>query len=730
MSFGFSTGDFLAVLRIVNEVRKRFVHAPEQFHAISADTKSLSNVLRDIDDIDPTDTLSDDQKRRLSEISGDCLALLKEILVKLDHYQVIGDKQVGASVSRVWKRLKWDHSEITAFQERIQEQISAFTLFLAALNLNVGIATREIAYQTKETVGHIRQYQLEQQRNEILNWLSNINYASKHTDNLSRREEGTGDWLLKTGEFQGWIDGDQQTLLCKGIPGAGKTVLASIIIDHLLQRVKTQKDNGVAYIYCNFRQQHEQSTVDLIASLLKQLASSSAAIQRIYNLYLQHKKTQTRPRLYEISELLFATVGEYSKTYFVIDAVDECILPDSSRFLFEMFSLQKKRNVNILATSRKLPEILSKFEGRPALEIRAHEDDVKRYLRGRLQAPPSSALKDSDIQDEVVEAIETSVEGIELQHALAVELGQTDLDVDNVVAIDDIISVCSGIVTVDERSGIVRLVHYTAQKFFKRSVQVWFPDAEYQITLICLTYLNFDSFGAGACGTSEEYDRRLYQYPFHVYAAKYWSSYAQSVTLSRIEDPTLRFIDSPAKLDACAQSLLTRKIPETGQSLVHAAINSGNIPVIELLVRSGGSLDSKTSAGETPLMRAVSQPAATLTEALLKLGADPNHRNAKGETALSLASKRGNPLVVKTLLLYGADVEVKNTSGYTALFLAAAAGSCDCVELLASNGGDGNTTDRFGRTPLHAAATAGHIAVAKSLLALSGLQLNAQDIFG
>ncbi len=35
MSFGFSVGDFIAVLQLANKVRKAFVGAPEQFRDVS-----------------------------------------------------------------------------------------------------------------------------------------------------------------------------------------------------------------------------------------------------------------------------------------------------------------------------------------------------------------------------------------------------------------------------------------------------------------------------------------------------------------------------------------------------------------------------------------------------------------------------------------------------------------------------------------------------------------------
>jgi hypothetical protein len=53
---------------------------------------------------------------------------------------------------------------------------------------------------------------------------------------------------------------------------------------------------------------------------------------------------------------------------------------------------------------------------------------------------------------------------LELQHALAVEVGKTKLNKHNLPEIEDMVSVCAGLVTVDEESDIIRLVHYTTQE--------------------------------------------------------------------------------------------------------------------------------------------------------------------------------------------------------------------------------------------------------------------------
>ena len=78
----------------------------------------------------------------------------------------------------------------------------------------------------------------------------------------------------------------------------------------------------------------------------------------------------------------------------------------------------------------------------------------------------------------------------ELQHALAVEEGESEFDEDNLSQIEDLVSVCAGLVTVDE-TGIIRLIHYTTQEYFQRTYKSWFPDVEAKITTICITYLSF-----------------------------------------------------------------------------------------------------------------------------------------------------------------------------------------------------------------------------------------------
>jgi hypothetical protein len=119
----------------------------------------------------------------------------------------------------------------------------------------------------------------------------------------------------------------------------------------------------------------------------------------------------------------------------------------------------------------------------------------------------------------------------ELCHALAIELGDASQNTDNVYDIEDVISVCAGLVIIEEASNVVRLVHYTTQEYFERSCLDWNPSAKEDIASICLTYLSFDEFKVGHCVNHEEFMKRLNNNVFLDYARKHWVEHVRPVEM-------------------------------------------------------------------------------------------------------------------------------------------------------------------------------------------------------
>jgi len=319
----------------------------------------------------------------LEDIDKDYWNVLDELQRILDQTTDFGFESGSDNRTRrrVWKKLELKAEDIN----ELRSHISTNNKFLNAFNENL-----------------------------ILDWLTPIDYAAQQRDFFNRRQAGTGQWLLGSEEFQSWLNTGKQTLFCPGIPGSGKSIIASMVVDSLCTKYQKDPSIGIAYIYCNFRRQ-DQKLDDLLASLLKQLAKSQPSLPGIVkDLYDRHKVKRTRLSLEEISRCLQAVTALYSRVFIVLDALDECQVSHGCRpkFLSEIFNLQNKLATNLFATSRRIPEIVERFNKSISLEIRASDQDVQRYLDSHMSQLPLYVLRDPGLQHEIRTQIIKAVDGM------------------------------------------------------------------------------------------------------------------------------------------------------------------------------------------------------------------------------------------------------------------------------------------------------------------------------
>ena len=256
------------------------------------------------------------------------------------------------------------------------------------------------------------------QRNEdqkIHEWLTPVDYGPQQSDLLERRQEGTGQWLLKSAKYQTWLNANKQTLFCPGIPGAGKTILTSIVVDHLTSQYSRDPKIGIAYVYCNFQRKYDQKINDLLASLLKQLVQSQPLLPKsVKELYDRHSAKKTLPSLGDITKTLHSVVSMYSRVFIIVDALDECQAADGcrARLLSELFALQKSHEMNIFTTSRFLPDIVNQFKDSESLKICASRQDVERYLEGHMDQMLSFVQENRQLQTDIKTGISEAVDGM------------------------------------------------------------------------------------------------------------------------------------------------------------------------------------------------------------------------------------------------------------------------------------------------------------------------------
>ncbi|KAJ7771954.1 hypothetical protein DFH07DRAFT_953246 [Mycena maculata] len=229
-----------------------------------------------------------------------------------------------------------------------------------------------------------RNYHDKAKREKILDWISGLNFLERQADifkalqergNGSSRIEPSMSGNLILGNFCGVVECMRPTLYLilssdsKGpAAGAGKTVLASLVVDHLQARV--QNDNsGVMCIFLNHKETGTQTLPNLIGSLWKQLILGKPIPSTMHDLYEKHRERHTRPSEDELVAVLHTAVAEYSRAYVIVDAADE--YPEDRRHLLLEYLAKMGPTVNVLITSRKLhdPTLISNLTFRTSMQI-------------------------------------------------------------------------------------------------------------------------------------------------------------------------------------------------------------------------------------------------------------------------------------------------------------------------------------------------------------------------
>ncbi|KAE8361128.1 hypothetical protein BDV27DRAFT_148101 [Aspergillus caelatus] len=487
-------------------------------------------------------------------------------------------------------------------------------------------------------------------RQKVLEWLSPFDYENRQGDAFSQHQKGTGTWFIESETFQKWVQDPKQTLLCQGIPRAGKTIMASIVVHHLHEVFRDKREVDIS----------DQTIESIFTNLLKQLAQQQSQLPECVT------------EAYERFRLLMM-LGTVIAIYRKIHASNGTC----------------RRPISFFATSKPIADIASMFRRNHGvfLEMRAADDDVRSYVESQLDMLRPFVSEDPNMRLNVRETIVEAVDDMfllskfhlessnlamrtlgwiicserplttsELQHALAVQQGAKALDEDAIPEVDMLLE-----------SGVFRLVHFTTQQYFQRKWNVWFPNAHSDIATVCLTYLSLDTFRDNTSDSEEGLLEREVKRPLFEYAAKSWIHHARLHTL---ENPLpLQLLTDPSCLSS-ADSYITPQClcddvcfsPPNNLSGLHLAAYLGFTNSAKQLIQVGIQCDVLNGSDRTPLAWAAEQPNTDVARLLLDNGANPNHTDDHQATPLLWAAGLGNQALVKLLLERGARPDIKDNA--------------------------------------------------------------------
>ncbi|GKT46777.1 ankyrin-2 [Colletotrichum spaethianum] len=259
----------------------------------------------------------------------------------------------------------------------------------------------------------------------LRSWLKPTSYdleSGEYRKHLSSHVLGTGEWLTSSCTYADWSQGHNDGLLwITGIPGSGKSVLASKIVDEL-----GNKNPGCPVLYFFFRQiidaNHEP--VALLRDWLDQVLVYSPPLQKRLKEYTEKEKkplsTMSMNDLWK--DLRLALSGFPDKVFCVADALDE-IDHGNEAFIKALADLGNwmPGKVKVLITSRPVPSVEIPLRTTKYLQIRLQgsmvDVDISAFVQKGLDI--SSILPED--QQIIREAIPGRANGLFLYAKLAMD---------------------------------------------------------------------------------------------------------------------------------------------------------------------------------------------------------------------------------------------------------------------------------------------------------------------
>lgn len=262
----------------------------------------------------------------------------------------------------------------------------------------------------------------------LLRWLSPVPYSCHHEAHAVKRVPGCGGWLLEHPQYRKWRGSSSSSvLLLHGIPGSGKTSLASSVVDSFLQDAsKNISVAPLAYFYCSKSTfEPERSDPDeIMRSIVRQLAFTSGAQRKVRETFLMdYERREVEAKLdgFDIPKLRLAECVRLvldltlsNPTTIIVDAVDEVQETRLHQLLEALRQIAKESAsvVKIFVTSRDSRKFLALLPD--CLRVHIHPSDCRSDMDTFVRHHVALAIRSrrllngnvtEDLQEELIQTL-------------------------------------------------------------------------------------------------------------------------------------------------------------------------------------------------------------------------------------------------------------------------------------------------------------------------------------
>ncbi|KAK6342226.1 hypothetical protein TWF730_001704 [Orbilia blumenaviensis] len=229
----------------------------------------------------------------------------------------------------------------------------------------------------------------------IDSWLSPADPSTNYNAAIQRRHKDSGRWFLQSASFEKWKRQRNSFLWLRGIPGCGKTVLSSIIIEHLKES-ETIIDRHLLYFYFDDNDVGKQSLEKMLRVLTSQLYTLRGEVsEQLHSLFSLCNNGKDQPALGSLRSTFVSMAEKAGEIWLVLDAVDESSRDTKTRkqllsWIQDTVTSSRHLNIHLLITSRIEEDIESELKNctiKPQI-VSIHSDlignDIQEFIEHRV----------------------------------------------------------------------------------------------------------------------------------------------------------------------------------------------------------------------------------------------------------------------------------------------------------------------------------------------------------
>ncbi|KAF5699679.1 hypothetical protein FMUND_14640 [Fusarium mundagurra] len=390
--------------------------APTSLRTVLIKVSTLKSVLENLEFISKCGTFTPALQNRLAASDGPiegCRTTMTA-LEKLFPKQYIQKRQNTSKRQKVqatFTTLAWPLK-----QGQIQDLLQQISRHREGIQLALTTEVTKDIKDIKAASEEIRSMLTEEQRHRVYNWLTSTDASPIHNRSRKLYEDGTGSWILRSQHWTNWLASRVRCLWVHGIPGSGKTILASWLITNIqvhCNKVSVSDSPYVsAYYYCYFGH-HQDETAPFLRWVITQLSRVGGVVSTLmHDLF----KRGAEPSISELLGALEQILQMFSRVYIVIDAVDESDPRDELLEVIQtLVTGQRFCNVQILVTSRDyidIERVMEKLSISVPMANELVERDIRLHIRSILRTNSKFRCWPNDLLIEVEDAVSKMAKGM------------------------------------------------------------------------------------------------------------------------------------------------------------------------------------------------------------------------------------------------------------------------------------------------------------------------------